>query len=209
MIFFRLGQIMENRNLTIQFVHEKTGISRNTISQMINKHPKGIQFDTLDKLITNLDVTLEDLIHYYPDRFSKKYEFADLTTDYKTELNYNEINGVKYLREIERDYFLLLRLKNDRAEDNSEIDIKFNVNVYGYIEYDEVTDKKTLQPIQLSMEYDNMFFNIENIIGIDDFESVLVFDLFNFLISDIDKSFSNEIDHIEYNSLDQTEINIL
>lgn len=66
-IKFRLDEIMEEENLTIQDVHEMTEISRNTISQMINKKPKGIQFDTLDKLVSSLDVEVSSLIKHIPE----------------------------------------------------------------------------------------------------------------------------------------------
>lgn len=56
---------MDERNLTIQDVYNGTGISRNTISQLVNGKSKGIQFETLEKLSNffNLEV---------PDFFSEK-----------------------------------------------------------------------------------------------------------------------------------------
>lgn len=55
---------MDERNLSIQDVYNGTGISRNTISQLVNGKSKGIQFETLEKLSNffNLDV---------PDFFSE------------------------------------------------------------------------------------------------------------------------------------------
>ena len=50
MIVFRLKEIMEEKNLKISDLNEQTGISRNSISSLLNGKTRGIQFDTLEKI---------------------------------------------------------------------------------------------------------------------------------------------------------------
>ncbi|WP_461240298.1 helix-turn-helix domain-containing protein [Paucilactobacillus sp. N302-9] len=58
---FSLKDLMDERNLSIQKVHERTGISRNTISKFYNGNDKGIKFETLNKLLIGLRISLSDL----------------------------------------------------------------------------------------------------------------------------------------------------
>lgn len=61
MIKFRLKEIMENKNLKISDLNEATGISRNSLSLLINGKSQGIQFDTLEKITNALNVDTDDL----------------------------------------------------------------------------------------------------------------------------------------------------
>lgn len=61
MIRFTLDTFMNNHNLSIQDVINATGISRPTISQYYNGKAKGIQFETLDKIMTGLNAEIYEL----------------------------------------------------------------------------------------------------------------------------------------------------
>lgn len=61
MIRFSLDTFMNTHNLSIQDVIDATGISRPTISQYYNGKAKGIQFETLDKIMTGLNAELYEL----------------------------------------------------------------------------------------------------------------------------------------------------
>ncbi|MFK4167678.1 helix-turn-helix domain-containing protein [Paenibacillus lautus] len=50
MIKCNLRVLMAERKLNIQDVANKTGLSRTTISALVNENGKGIQFDTLETL---------------------------------------------------------------------------------------------------------------------------------------------------------------
>lgn len=62
MITMNLRDVVDSKGLTMTEVHKNTGISKNTLSTMANGLNKGIQFDTLDKLLEFLEVEVEDLI---------------------------------------------------------------------------------------------------------------------------------------------------
>lgn len=61
MIKFRLKEIMENKGVKISDLNETTGISRNSLSLLINGKSQGIQFDTLEKITNALDINTDDL----------------------------------------------------------------------------------------------------------------------------------------------------
>lgn len=61
MLKFMLKEFMEESGMSIQSVSDKTGISRTTISAFYNEKSKGIQFDTLNKLVEGLDIEVWDL----------------------------------------------------------------------------------------------------------------------------------------------------
>ncbi|MFB9768522.1 helix-turn-helix domain-containing protein [Lactiplantibacillus modestisalitolerans] len=62
MLKFALDKYMKKANLSIQDVSNATGISRPTISQLYNGHSKGIQFETLTRLVNGLDIDwIDDL----------------------------------------------------------------------------------------------------------------------------------------------------
>lgn len=65
----KLKEILRSRYRTMTWLHEKTGISKNTLSLMSNNSSKGIQFDTLEKICNALDITPNDLIDIQQDDF--------------------------------------------------------------------------------------------------------------------------------------------
>lgn len=54
---------MAESNLNIQEVSNKTGLSRTTISNLVNGYSKGIQFDTITKLCEVLKCKPTDLFN--------------------------------------------------------------------------------------------------------------------------------------------------
>jgi len=62
MITINLKNLLEDQDLTMTDLHKGTGISKNTLSLMANGVSKGIQFDTLDKILEFLSVDVGALI---------------------------------------------------------------------------------------------------------------------------------------------------
>lgn len=60
MLKFVLDSFMKENHLSIQDVVNATGISRPTISQLSNGKSKGIQFETLDRLVSGLGIDMID-----------------------------------------------------------------------------------------------------------------------------------------------------
>jgi len=57
----------ERRRITIQEVAEATGITRNTLSKMLNQHGISVRSENLDRLCAYFDCKIEQLVEYLPD----------------------------------------------------------------------------------------------------------------------------------------------
>lgn len=97
MIKIRLKEIIEKRNITLTEIHQATGISKNTLSLIANGTSKGIQFDTLDKLLSVLNVGVSELIEHQDDY---SYDLSKFVIDFETQvietsilMNYKDVNG--------------------------------------------------------------------------------------------------------------------
>ena len=62
MIKCYLSRMLGEKRITIREVHEKTGLSRNTISNLYNEKSKMVDFDTLEKICRFLDCQVGDLL---------------------------------------------------------------------------------------------------------------------------------------------------
>jgi putative transcriptional regulator len=61
-IHSNLSTLMGSRRYSIQDVHEKTGLSRNTISNLYNDKISRIDFETIDKLCNLFGCGVEELL---------------------------------------------------------------------------------------------------------------------------------------------------
>lgn len=57
-----LSSMMGKYRYTIQYVHEHTGLARNTISNLYNDKATRIDFDTLDKLCSLFECDIADIL---------------------------------------------------------------------------------------------------------------------------------------------------
>ena len=64
MIKCNLSRILGEKRITIKEVHEKTGLSRNTVSNLYNEKAGRVDFDTLEKLCICLSCNIGDLLEY-------------------------------------------------------------------------------------------------------------------------------------------------
>jgi DNA-binding Xre family transcriptional regulator len=60
-------EFAERRRITIQEVAEATGITRNTLSKMLNQHGVSVRTDNLDRLCAYFDCAIEALVEYIRD----------------------------------------------------------------------------------------------------------------------------------------------
>lgn len=66
MIRYNLNQLLAERNLKANKVYVDTGISRSTLSKVINNQSNMIQLETIDKLCQYLNVTPGEFLSYIP-----------------------------------------------------------------------------------------------------------------------------------------------
>lgn len=61
-------EFRERRRITIQEVAQSTGITRNTLSKMLNQHGASVRSENLDRLCAYFDCRIEELVEYVPER---------------------------------------------------------------------------------------------------------------------------------------------
>lgn len=158
MIYFNLEKIIKEKHINIQDIADSTGLSRNTISQILNNKAKGIQFPTLEKLLDYLDVEIQKLIVYEREFTGELMEFFDVTDhhEYKIEEafvgSYDMTDAVEE-KFISTDFIISYKYRSKNYSINGTFPI--------WIKY-EVSSDKAIQSIQFSTnsDYDDEFRKI-------------------------------------------------
>lgn len=103
MIRSNLQKILDNKNISIRELSEKTGINRASLTQLAKNESKMIKFETLNKLVRFLNVTTSDIlepvsdisldvykqeVHLDQKTFNAKALFTDLATKEKYNINF-------------------------------------------------------------------------------------------------------------------------
>ncbi|WP_448479596.1 helix-turn-helix domain-containing protein [Pseudoxanthomonas mexicana] len=60
-------EFRERRRVTVQEIAEATGITRNTLSKMLNQHGASVRSENLDRLCAYFVCRIEELVEYVPD----------------------------------------------------------------------------------------------------------------------------------------------
>ena len=66
MIRYNLNKLLGERNLKISKVFVDTGISRSTLTKIVNNQSTMVQIETIDKLCQYLKVGVSDFFEYIP-----------------------------------------------------------------------------------------------------------------------------------------------
>lgn len=77
MLINNLSILMKERNVKNAVLSLKTGISKNTISQLSNNNNSMIQMETINKICQILDVTPAEFFDYSPYEASYAVEFGE------------------------------------------------------------------------------------------------------------------------------------
>lgn len=131
MIKCNLAVLMAERKLSIQDVADATGLSRTTISALVNENGKGIQFDTMESLCRLLKVQPGELFTFTTFEAEVRilnWAFNGPYRSSSTDLRGNEIEIV-----IEKAYKLEVNIKIQH-------DLKFldeNLNLQVLLEFNE------------------------------------------------------------------------
>lgn len=60
-------EFRERRRVTIQEIAQATGITRNTLSKLLNQHGASVRSENLDRLCAYFGCRIEELVEYMPD----------------------------------------------------------------------------------------------------------------------------------------------
>jgi len=64
-VYCKLSTLMGEKRYSIQEVHERTGLSRNTISNLYNDKATRIDYETVEKLCRLFGCRLDDLFYVF------------------------------------------------------------------------------------------------------------------------------------------------
>lgn len=191
MIKFKLKEIMEDKNIKISELNEATGISRNSLSLLINGKSRGIQFETLEKIVSALNINIGDL-------FEKTFNNLEIILHDKksvfvtrNESNYNRKNKNTNKRE-------KIALECTIYEDN--------IARKGYIPYSlnlEFNPEPQLE-VNILLNYSEFYSFLRNLFEDDRRFSYIFYDYFlkKIFINEkekidlMEKTFDINIDHI-------------
>lgn len=65
MIQTNLKELLNRNNISINKLSIETGLSRPTLTSLMNNESKGIQFDTLEKLLDYFNISISDFFSVY------------------------------------------------------------------------------------------------------------------------------------------------
>ena len=189
MIEIKLKEILAKKGKTMADINKETGISKNALSQLANGVSQGIQFNTLEKLLTFLKVPVQELIVYTPELLSEA-EFS-FRYDEKKGLDITmheaiggdtEENSFEYIDRINwivEAFFITISIQGVKVEIQSKLDVNF------------VIDKqKELDIIDINIEEPSISSELLNI---SIFEDQMIDSLTDFLIDLSGSIFSDEI----------------
>jgi|SRR3712207_5445366 len=80
MIGYNLSVLLAERGLNVSKVSKDTGLSRITLSALVNNTGQGIQLETMNKLCQYLKIVPGDLFIYIPFDISFKFQYTDNIT---------------------------------------------------------------------------------------------------------------------------------
>lgn len=171
MIKFKLKEIMENRGMKISDLNEITGISRNSLSLLINGKSQGIQFDTLERITNALKINISDL-------FEKTFDSLSIEFDGNFVEDINLINeNLKYNNPT--DFFNDERFKRKTLKTlqcKVKIDSKEKIHIFPYRIVTVFNPVPTLR-----IEFDLKNYDEENIFSYVFHNFEFIYLLFNYL----------------------------
>ncbi|MEB7657615.1 helix-turn-helix transcriptional regulator [Mammaliicoccus vitulinus] len=121
MIKFRLKEIMKSKGLKISDLNEATGISRNSLSLLINGKSQGIQFENLEKIASELSVEIGDL-------FERVFNDLEIELGEKEEVYLKKQNiNSKYANSSRHFFALKCNLFEDNMKRTGYIPYKYSI----------------------------------------------------------------------------------
>ncbi|KRK99330.1 helix-turn-helix domain-containing protein [Companilactobacillus futsaii] len=108
MLKFNLDKILKDNNENISELSRETGLSRKTLTQLSNNDSKGIQLNTLQKLMEHFDLPVESFFINIDNTYASIIKFDNDKTTIPVDINLD----------IDKNNLLLLQLVSDENNDN-------------------------------------------------------------------------------------------
>lgn len=182
MIKNNLNVLLAERDYTATDLHEGTGISKTTLTSLVNNTGKGVQMDTIDKICNFLDVDVSEFFIYSPYMIDFEYAPGG-NSPYITDDEYIKIKATR--KGIERSFYLeLYFFSPDAARKSNNI----------------ILDEPYALEVQVGTNNsENPFFPIFKELNIG-FRKDFYNELKDFILSRIKKTIKNENTYIHVSS---------
>lgn len=196
MIEIKLRENLAKKNKTMADLNKETGISKNALSQLANGISKGIQFNTLEKILSNLDIPIQDLIVYTPNYiehadFSFAYDSKipiDITPSYSVGGD-SEENSFEYADRINvlvPTFVISVQIEGIELNINTILEVNFIINENKELETMEI---KLQEPSNLKKVLSTPLFTEELLNSLADYLVEFADNLLSDFIKDFNFSF--------------------
>lgn len=136
MLANNLNILLAERNLTIKQVVNDTGLSRNTVSNLINKPEGNISIETVDTLCNYLEVDPSSFFDYSP-----------------------YIIDIELFNESVDSAFIVLNLRNGKKIQNYRFDLSLNSTFEKFVGNQFSSDVENIVDIGTVQDFENEIFN--------------------------------------------------
>jgi len=127
MIKCNLSVLMASRRYSIQDVADKTGLSRTTISALVNENGKGIQFETMNALCELFEVQPGALFHF--EQLQLDIEYINHKETEPKFFSYTSIEDLSEVEKVLDNSFLItvrLNMKHNFKSFSNKIEFPFS-----------------------------------------------------------------------------------
>jgi putative transcriptional regulator len=189
LIYFKLNDILERKEITKYSLSKMTGIDNNTIAKICNNESKQIKLETIEKICIALNITPNDLLEV--SQLEVALARRDLSNvkipyyDYNSDVHLNEISVENYIKQQEQ------KQKEDDEnyqaylENKDEID-KWSASLQARFDSELSLDKlvsefidKIIDTLLLNFEFDKSIRQtLESFKGYDYFKTKIKIDKF-------------------------------
>lgn len=100
MLRVNLNMLLAERGITASRLSKDTGISKTTLTALVNNRGKGVQYETIDTICNYLNITPDDFFEYLPIDYSITIFTDEIKVSPKAN-SYYEINDFDILYKID------------------------------------------------------------------------------------------------------------
>lgn len=132
MIKVRLKEILKEKGMTMTELHQKTGISQNALSLLANGKSNGIQFNTLEKIITATNTSIEDLLDFVGEKYKLYVEYVEESIDLSIHKGYIYEVFAKDQNSVAHSAKLCVRYSLETLNSRKTLLIAFRKNIHRF-----------------------------------------------------------------------------
>lgn len=125
MLRVNLNMLLAERDLTASRLSKDTGISKTTLTSLVNNTGKGVQYDTVDTICNYLNVTPNEFFDYIPVDYVFEYESFNIDLVGDSEVS---VDGMMFsLEDVNHSFRFYIDIKTKRK--NKAFNFEGTINI--------------------------------------------------------------------------------